>query len=34
MTHKTAISEGKIVRIIGVVVDVYFPNHIPQQYSA
>ncbi len=34
MTHKTAISQGKIVRIIGVVVDVYFPNHIPQQFSA
>ncbi len=25
---------GKIVRIIGVVVDAYFPNHIPEQYSA
>ncbi|KKT72885.1 MAG: ATP synthase subunit beta [Candidatus Peregrinibacteria bacterium GW2011_GWA2_44_7] len=25
---------GKIVRIIGVVVDVYFPNHIPDQFSA
>ncbi len=35
MTHHTiTISEGKIVRIIGVVVDVYFPNHIPRQYSA
>lgn len=26
--------KGKIVRIIGVVVDAYFPNHIPNQYSA
>jgi F-type H+/Na+-transporting ATPase subunit beta len=26
--------KGKIIRIIGVVVDVYFPNHIPDQYSA
>lgn len=36
MTHAVAAatSQGKIVRIIGVVVDVYFPNHIPQQYSA
>lgn len=36
MSHETAesTSHGKIVRIIGVVVDVYFPNHIPQQYSA
>ncbi len=25
---------GKIVRIIGVVVDAYFPDHVPQQYSA
>jgi len=27
-------TKGKIVRIIGVVVDAYFPNHIPDQYSA
>ena len=27
-------AKGKIVRIIGVVVDIYFPNHIPEQYSA
>jgi len=26
--------KGKIVRIIGVVVDVYFADHIPDQYSA
>ncbi|PIR55413.1 F0F1 ATP synthase subunit beta [Candidatus Peregrinibacteria bacterium CG10_big_fil_rev_8_21_14_0_10_36_19] len=26
--------KGKIVRIIGVVLDVYFPNHIPEQNSA
>jgi F-type H+-transporting ATPase subunit beta len=26
--------EGKIVRIIGVVADVYFPEHIPNIYSA
>ncbi|HCW32668.1 MAG: F0F1 ATP synthase subunit beta, F-type H+-transporting ATPase subunit beta [Candidatus Peregrinibacteria bacterium GW2011_GWF2_39_17] len=25
---------GKIIRIIGVIIDVYFPNHIPDQYSA
>jgi len=25
---------GKIVRIIGVVVDAYFPDHVPAQYSA
>jgi F-type H+/Na+-transporting ATPase subunit beta len=25
---------GKIVRVIGVVVDVYFVDHIPEQYSA
>ncbi|MGL5830687.1 MAG: F0F1 ATP synthase subunit beta, partial [Candidatus Altimarinota bacterium] len=25
---------GKIVRIIGVVVDVYFPDHVPETYSA
>lgn len=25
---------GKIVRIVGVVVDVYFPDHVPDQYSA
>ncbi len=27
-------AQGKIVRIIGVVVDAYFPNHIPEQFSA
>ena len=26
--------QGKISRIIGVVVDAYFPDHIPNQYSA
>ena len=30
--NKTKI--GKIVRIVGVVVDVYFPDHIPTQFSA
>lgn len=33
MTEKTH-AQGKIVRIIGVVVDVYFPTHIPEQYTA
>lgn len=27
-------STGKIVRIVGVVVDAFFPDHIPAQYSA
>ncbi|MEZ4210128.1 MAG: F0F1 ATP synthase subunit beta [Patescibacteria group bacterium] len=27
-------THGKIVRIVGVVVDVYFPDHIPAQYNA
>jgi F-type H+-transporting ATPase subunit beta len=27
-------SPGKIVRIVGVVIDVYFPDHIPAQFSA
>ncbi|MFA5854866.1 MAG: F0F1 ATP synthase subunit beta [Candidatus Gracilibacteria bacterium] len=26
--------KGKVVRIIGVVVDAYFPDHVPTQYSA
>lgn len=34
MTTKENKPKGKIARIIGVVIDVYFPNHIPQQYSA
>lgn len=34
MSEKKQAAKGKIVRIIGVVVDVYFPNHIPDQYSA
>lgn len=34
MSEKQANPEGKITRIIGVVADVYFPNHIPKQYSA
>lgn len=34
MKKEQTTSQGKIVRIIGVVVDVYFPNNIPQQYSA
>src|SRR2546430_2383216 len=28
------LSPGKIVRIVGVVVDVYFADHIPVQFSA
>ncbi len=31
---KQAHPKGKISRIIGVVVDVHFPSHIPDQYSA
>lgn len=31
---KEAHPKGKIARIIGVVVDVHFPNHIPDQFSA
>ncbi len=31
--HAT-VQAGKIVRIIGVVADVYFPEHIPEQYNA
>jgi F-type H+-transporting ATPase subunit beta len=34
MSEKTKNPVGKIARIIGVVIDVYFPNHIPDQYSA
>lgn len=34
MSEKKHQHQGKIVRIIGVVVDVYFPDHIPEQYSA
>ncbi len=34
MSEKNTHPQGKIVRIIGVVVDVYFPNHVPTQYSA
>lgn len=34
MTAKEKHPQGKIVRIIGVVVDVYFGDHIPHQYSA
>lgn len=34
MPEKTAVQKGKIVRIIGVVVDVYFADHVPAQVSA
>lgn len=34
MTAKENYPQGKIVRIIGVVVDVYFGDHVPHQYSA
>ena len=34
MSDKKQMPTGKIVRIIGVVVDVYFPDHVPTQYSA
>lgn len=30
----TQLKEGKVTRAIGVVVDVYFPNHVPQKYAA
>jgi len=33
MTEKT-LAKGKIARIIGVVVDVYFADHTPDQYNA
>ena len=33
MTTKT-LPKGKIVRAVGVVVDVYFPDHTPQKYAA
>ncbi len=34
MSDKKKMPMGKIVRIIGVVVDAYFPDHVPTQYSA
>jgi F-type H+-transporting ATPase subunit beta len=34
MSEKSALPKGTIVRVIGVVVDAYFPDHIPDQYSA
>lgn len=34
MSEKNANPVGKIVRIIGVVVDAYFADHVPAQYSA
>jgi len=34
MSKESTMPKGKIVRIIGVVLDVYFPNHIPEQNSA
>ena len=34
MAEKKQLPKGKIARIIGVVVDVYFPNHIPDQFNA
>lgn len=34
MSDKKQMPTGKIVRIIGVVVDAYFPDHVPTQYSA
>jgi F-type H+-transporting ATPase subunit beta len=33
-SKKAGAPMGKIVRIIGVVVDVYFPDHVPEVYSA
>jgi len=34
MSNSAALPQGKITRIIGVVIDVYFADHIPNQYSA
>src|SRR3990167_4044131 len=34
MSEKSEMPKGKIVRIIGVVVDAYFADHVPAQYSA
>lgn len=34
MSEKESHPKGKIVRIIGVVVDAYFPDHVPLQFSA
>lgn len=34
MTKAKQIKTGKIVKIVGVVVDVYFPDHIPDLYAA
>lgn len=34
MTAKANIPVGKVVRAVGVVIDVYFPDHIPEKYSA
>ncbi|MBD3270685.1 F0F1 ATP synthase subunit beta, partial [Candidatus Peregrinibacteria bacterium] len=32
--HKDNLPKGKIVKIIGVVVDAYFSDHIPERYNA
>ena len=34
MSNSQKLSVGKIVRVVGVVVDVYFPGHVPTLYSA
>lgn len=34
MSNKGSLPEGKIVKIIGVVVDVYFNDHVPGKYNA
>lgn len=34
MSEKANLPKGKIARIIGVVIDVYFPDHTPKQYNA
>jgi len=34
MSDNSTMPKGKIVRIIGVVVDAYFADHVPAQYSA
>jgi F-type H+-transporting ATPase subunit beta len=34
MSDKNVMAKGKITRVVGVVVDVYFPDHTPKQLNA
>lgn len=34
MSEQAKQPKGKVVRAVGVVVDVYFPDHVPEKYSA